>query len=227
MDRNELIEKNIKLVRCIAKKIKDKRNIPIDLDILVSHGYLGLIKAAETYEPGRAQFNTWAGMLIRGAIYDELRAQGPLNRCTIEAIRKINSAKDRKTMSTDELSIKTGLTKRRIRYATTALNKANQISLDIHDSNGLALSAIIKDVDERFTQIENNELCHALLEDTKLPERDRDIIIQYYFKDVPMEAIGKMYNITVPRVSQIIKQTLEALRKAAKRRGLTKETCNV
>src|SRR5690242_5411000 len=53
-----------------------KRNLPehIEVEDLMSYGSLGLMRAIDTYDPDKGQFDTHAVICIRGKILDELRA---------------------------------------------------------------------------------------------------------------------------------------------------------
>lgn len=71
--RDELIEGHLDLPRVIAWSIA--KRTPAAMDDLVSDGYLGLIKAAESFDGIRASFKTFAGYRIRGEILDGMRTR--------------------------------------------------------------------------------------------------------------------------------------------------------
>ena len=64
--KNELIERNLRLVAHIAKKYRTSGR---DIDDLISIGSLGLIKAVSTYSPSRGRsLAAYAGRCIENAI---------------------------------------------------------------------------------------------------------------------------------------------------------------
>jgi RNA polymerase sigma factor for flagellar operon FliA len=73
--REQLILGLLPLVRAIANEIRPKLPANVELDDLISAGYLGLVEAAAEYDPSRGiQFETYAKYRIRGAMLDDLMA---------------------------------------------------------------------------------------------------------------------------------------------------------
>ena len=71
--RDELIERNLRLVVHIARKYKAHGR---DLDDLIQIGSLGLIKAVSTYEEGRGKsFASYAGRCVENEILMSIRAE--------------------------------------------------------------------------------------------------------------------------------------------------------
>ena len=65
--RNELIIHNVKLVFSIAYKFSHVQGI--EFDDLISEGIIGLLKAAEKYNPDKAKFSTYATWWIKQTIF--------------------------------------------------------------------------------------------------------------------------------------------------------------
>ena len=71
--RNELIERNLRLVAHISKKYRAPGR---DLDDLISIGSIGLIKAVNTYSPGRGKsLAAYAGRCVENEILMDLRTE--------------------------------------------------------------------------------------------------------------------------------------------------------
>ncbi|MBI4403965.1 MAG: sigma-70 family RNA polymerase sigma factor [Deltaproteobacteria bacterium] len=68
--RNRIVSSNIRLVKSIAeKRIRAFPALRLELDDLIEEGNLGLINAAETFDPARGvRFSSWAGTCIENAI---------------------------------------------------------------------------------------------------------------------------------------------------------------
>src|SRR5262247_3660790 len=80
-DRNAVITQYTPYVRSIAGKIKKTIAKEIEFDDLVEYGMIGLLEAADRYDPKHgANFMTFAYYRIRGAIYDGLRGMGWMSR---------------------------------------------------------------------------------------------------------------------------------------------------
>jgi RNA polymerase sigma factor (sigma-70 family) len=71
--REAIILQTMPAVRMIAARVF--RHLPrwIDLEDLISEGYVGLVRAANSYDSAKGKFRTFAGRLIYGAIIDYLR----------------------------------------------------------------------------------------------------------------------------------------------------------
>src|SRR4051812_46083884 len=81
LDRRALAEQYIPYVRSIAGKIKKTVAKEIDFEDLVEYGMIGLLEAADRYDPKfGANFMTFAYYRIHGAIYDGLRGMGWMSR---------------------------------------------------------------------------------------------------------------------------------------------------
>ena len=86
MTTNELIEENINLVYYIIS-----RQYPTFLhdDDVIQSGMLGLCKAANTYDPNRGLFSTYAGRCIRNEINQEFIRRKPFSQ-TVSLDAKIS-----------------------------------------------------------------------------------------------------------------------------------------
>ena len=79
--RDELIESHLPLVARIVNRIWAKGGIAgLERDDLISEGAIGLINAADSFEPDRnTAFSTWATIRIRAALSSAIRKQRALN----------------------------------------------------------------------------------------------------------------------------------------------------
>ncbi len=74
-ERNIIIEKYMPFARSQAVK-KHKTIQSIDVDELKSAAYLGLVEAADRFDPSRSNFPSYAKYRIAGEIQDYLRGLG-------------------------------------------------------------------------------------------------------------------------------------------------------
>jgi RNA polymerase sigma factor (sigma-70 family) len=77
---NESVEQNLALVRRIARRVsrRAKRSGALDFDDLVQAGALGMLEAAERFDPQYGvSFKAYARKRVLGAMYDELRRLEP------------------------------------------------------------------------------------------------------------------------------------------------------
>src|SRR5262245_59454266 len=79
--RNEFITKYYACVEKVAKRLARRLPAHVDIGELISAGAVGLIEAAERFDPSRSiRFETFAETRIRGAMLDDLRARDTLSR---------------------------------------------------------------------------------------------------------------------------------------------------
>lgn len=91
----ELVEGCLGLVRALAWKIHQKLGRRVELDDLISFGQMGLIQAAQRYEPTwGTRFTTYAYQRIRGAIYDGLKQLPWFSAAAFHGHRYEHTARD-------------------------------------------------------------------------------------------------------------------------------------
>ncbi len=82
--RNRLVEQHLYLVNFLANRFRGRRFAGLDLDDLIQEGYIGLMRAAELYDPekinpdtGRPyRFSAYASRTILGVIFNALARKG-------------------------------------------------------------------------------------------------------------------------------------------------------
>lgn len=79
---NTLIEQNVVFARNIARKFyRERMQLGVDYGDLEGAAFLGLCSAASRFDAKRGlEFKSYCSVRVRGAIYDHLRATGPLPR---------------------------------------------------------------------------------------------------------------------------------------------------
>src|SRR5260370_7329418 len=72
--QHELVIKHADLVKRIAYHLVSRMPPNVEVDDLIQSGMIGLLDAAKHYSPTKgANFETYAGIRIRGAMLDEVR----------------------------------------------------------------------------------------------------------------------------------------------------------
>ncbi|MFT5431855.1 MAG: DNA-directed RNA polymerase specialized sigma subunit, partial [Myxococcota bacterium] len=79
--RNDLVRKHASLVLRIARKVRRRTGYAVELDDLVCEGTIGLLQAAERFDPDReTDFEHLASVRVHGAMLDALRRLDPLSQ---------------------------------------------------------------------------------------------------------------------------------------------------
>lgn len=201
------------LVKHIVQKVAGQISRGQDLEDLISAGTVGLVKAAQAFDPSRqTEFKTYAYIRIRGAVIDELRATLPATPKVLKEVRRLRKCYVRLTAqfnrppADEELAADAGISQDQL-YRTLAEARRQQF-LSIHGlSEDQPLMGGMTPVDREPSpaqQLERKELkqllAKAILE---LPARDRHVLVLYYKEDLTMKEIAQVLKLTEGRVSQL------------------------
>ena len=222
--RDELVTSHMRLVRHALDRIAQNLPRHVDREDLLEAGMVGLIDAAERFDPDReVQFSTYATTRIRGAIFDALRAADWLPRSLRSEIDALNSARNElehryhRPASDNDLTARLGMTQRKVTKLTRASRSCVFQSLDaLHEAtNGGSFDPTYPSRDTAETPDEiavlsedKERLADAIGE---LPENERLVISLYYFEQVLLREIGKVLHVSDSRVCQIHRSALKRL----------------
>ena len=213
--RNQLISDYENLVKYIARSIYYKINGQADIEDLINSGMLGLIDAIDKFDISvETKFKSYAEFRIRGAIYDELRAQDYLSRSQRDVIKKIIKAKNtleiklQRTPLNSEIASALNLTLEKYNKESILLNLTTQ------DINNLPLSEEPKIQTNHPEENIFNKQRLEILKDhiSKLPDDSALVINLYYFQSLSLNEIAKLMNLSESRISQIHKSTIRSLK---------------
>jgi len=204
---------NLPLVRHIVEKVAGNLSHGVDREDLISAGTLGLVKAARAFDPGReAEFRTYAYIRIRGAVTDELRGRSFVPSNVVSQIRAVRKAYHRyvdahgEAPSDEQLAAEVGISTARLYRVLQEARKQSFLSIHGLSEERPALGGLVpRDPSpDPYRQLERKEMLERLARSLEeLPERDRLILLLYYERDLTMNEISKVLEITESRVSQL------------------------
>jgi RNA polymerase sigma factor for flagellar operon FliA len=220
-----LIEQHRPYARALAVKIVRTLPVRVQLNDLVAYGELGLIEAADRYDPLRgASFTTFAYYRIRGAIYDGLREMGFLTRGAARQQRFAAAADDLLQSTFDDGA------------AARAAGVEPTIEDDIAAAQALIDALIppfILSLDSEAVpevadpnafsaeQVERRELIRIVREVLAgLPEDERRLIDRIYFKHQSMTDLAAELGISKGWVSRLHARTIRRLHDGLVERGV-------
>ena len=185
----------------------------MDRDDLISAGMLGLVKAAQSFDPSRdVAFKTYAYIRIRGSIIDELRGRSFVPSAVYHQIQTIQEtyrnivASDETPPSDEELAVAVGLPLEKMYKILEEARRQNFISIHGLSDDKPVVRNLVPQVREPGPdkQAERNEMLTVLSQAiTELPKRDRYILLLYYERDLTMKEIAEVLGVTESRVSQL------------------------
>lgn len=217
--REALILEHVPLLKHIVGRMHLDVPGGLDRDDLYGIGMLGLVAAADAWEPDRGlQFSTFAYTKIRGAILDELRKSDFLPRGRREKLRELDAVVQRlehergAPPSPEDLAEELGVAPEEVDQVLLSAASASLVSLEEGPSDALRNLLTDPSCDDPVESAEWNEMKARLVEAIEeLPEQDRSVITLYYAEELLLKEIGQVLGVTESRVSQIHSRALYRL----------------
>lgn len=230
MSRDELIMEHMPLARYLVGRMSTQLPQHLDKQDLMSAAIIGLINAADRFDPGRGVlFKTFAEQHIRGTIIDELRSYDVLSRSMRDKYkrleRQVNLLEHRlgRNPTSEEVagSLEMGLDE----YFALLddVHVFSFISLDDSwdddEGNSLCLADVLSENEAKSPQqqVIRMQLAEALGRAIEaLPDKERLAVTLYYNEDLNLKEIGEALGLTESRISQILSQAMVRLRSKLK-----------
>ena len=210
--KEELIKKNIKLVKMIAGRLFSKYNGKVSFDDLVGYGSIGLIDAIEKFDHTRdIKFSTYANIRIRGAIIDQLRSIDWVPRSVRKKHKKYESAlKQLQERYGDKVSDKQIADKMNMEMSEY-YDFLDEISIySVYSLDKKINDNIHFDIQSDYNKfqpekaLQKQELIEELTEAIEeLNEREKKIVQLYYYSELTYKEIAEILDITQSRISQL------------------------
>lgn len=210
-EREELVIAHIPLLKHIVGRMCFDTPGSMDRDDLFGCGMLGLLMAADNFDPSRGlAFSTFAYPRIRGAILDEIRRADFLPRGRRELVREVENAisaleqRDGARPTPEEIADELGRSIEEIDGALLSAATAIQTSLEDGPSEEFAAMLADPRCDDPVGSVEWEELKELLVEAIEeLPEQEKSVITLYYAEELLLREIAEIIGVTESRVSQI------------------------
>jgi len=225
--RDAIVRQYAPLVKYVAGKVSVGMPQSVDFDDLVGFGIFGLFDAIEKFDPDKhVKFKTYAVTRIRGAIFDELRSIDWVPRSVRQKTREIEEtiqhleAKLGRTAADEEVAKELGM----------SIEQFNQLMLKISGTSMLSLSDIWynNDTNSNSSAVESIESPNSLRPDAiaekdemrrvivdainELPDKEKKVLVLYYYEDLTLKEIGKVLDVTESRISQLHTKAISRLR---------------
>lgn len=224
--RDELIIEHLPLVKYLVGRIVPQLPQHLDPQDLMSAAVVGLINAAERFDPTRGVlFKTFAEQHVRGTILDELRSYDVLSRSTREKYKRLErevvSLEHRlgRNPTGEEVASALNIGLNEYYEMLDAVHVFTFISIDDNwedeDGNSLCLADVLSESEGKSPQqqVMKKQLAEALgLAIETLPEKERLAVTLYYSEDLNLKEIGETLGLTESRISQLLSQAMVRLR---------------
>lgn len=224
--KDELIKSNLRFVVSIAKKYQTSG---ISLLDLINEGNLGLIKAAEKFDPDRGyHFISYAVWWIRQSIMLAISQKAslirlPLNRTAdlqkIERVHKKLENKYGREPSANEIAEELDMDNEEINHLRNITQDFISLDSTLGDSEDTTILDMIVDpkADSPDEQVVEESLISSLNEvlDT-LTDSEKEILCMRYglngYEPMSLQQIGDRFNLSKERIRQIEKKAIRRLR---------------
>ncbi len=225
--QEKLVRSNLRFVVSIAKKYVGNG---VPLEDLINDGNVGLVKAAERFDPERGfKFISYAVWWIRQSILVSVSENSrmirmPMNRVGLaQKATKISRQLEQdlgRDPDAEELARELGVTREEIEEVTTFSQATLSLDQPVHE-DGNESTFVDQIVDDRNASPDQGAYEDSLKRDMAraleaLTDRERTILVRYYglngVKARTLEDIGKEMGYTRERIRQIKEQAIDKLR---------------
>jgi len=214
--RNQLAEHYLPLVKLVAGRLAISLPAHVDRDDLLSSGFFGLLDAIDRYDMERKnKFETYAGVRIRGAMLDYLRAKDWLPVAIRQKIRRYEQTvyeletRMGRPANDHELAEALGLTEKELHNLESQISVATVIPLDDYLRTDSPASAE-EGPTERLEKAELRNTLAAAIE--RLPEKEKKVVALYYYEELTLKEISLILNLSEARISQLHTKAVFSLR---------------
>jgi RNA polymerase sigma factor for flagellar operon FliA len=224
---DEIVKKYLYLVKYVAGRVAIGLPPNVEFNDLVSYGILGLFDAISKYDVSQGnKFETYAVARIRGSIMDELRKLDWAPRLLRKKAREIEKKskeleeKHGRAASDDELADGLNISVKELNSIYSDLNSTTFLSLDEvwqNDDGNKPISRLqtIEDslITNQFSYVHQNEVKEILASTIdELPEKEKLVIVLYYYENLTLREIGEILHVSESRVCQIHTKVVTRLR---------------
>ncbi len=225
--RDVFVKQYAPLVKYVAGKVAMVMPHNVEFDDLVGFGVFGLFDAINKFDPEKhVKFKTYAVTRIRGAILDELRSIDWVPRSVRQKTREIEdtihhlesslgrSANDREIAKEMRMSLKE-FHKTMMKISGTSILSLNDVWYTGDENDKVSIVDSIESPSSLNPDmiIEKEEIKRVIVEAiNELPEKEKKVLVLYYYEDLTLKEIGKVLEVTESRISQLHTKAIMRLR---------------
>jgi RNA polymerase sigma factor for flagellar operon FliA len=222
--RREYAAKFFPYIEKVARRLARRLPAHVEIDDLISSGVIGLMEAAERFDPKRIdRFEAFAEFRIRGAMLDDLRSRDTLSRDMRrlsnelrEATRKLESQLGR-APEHEEIAEKLGLEVEELYQRQQKLSGSSVVGIDDAGPDLLDRTGDDTAPDPFDVTAHRESLSLLAAGIDELPEKMQQVLALYYRENLNLKEIGQVLGVTESRVCQIHGEATRRLRETLSR----------
>ncbi|MGJ7034844.1 RNA polymerase sporulation sigma factor SigF [Anoxybacillus eryuanensis] len=213
--RDEIIEKNMRLVWSVVQRFLNRGYEPEDLFQI---GCIGLMKSVDKFDLSYdVKFSTYAVPMILGEIQRFIRDDGAVkvSRSLKEIGNKIRKAKDElskqngRVPTVNEIAQFLQISPEDVVLAQEAVRSPTSIHETVYENDGDPITLLDQIADEQDVWFDKIALKKAMEE---LDERERLIVYLRYYKDQTQSEVAARLGISQVQVSRLEKKILQQMK---------------
>jgi RNA polymerase sigma factor for flagellar operon FliA len=225
--RDAFIRQYAPLVKYVAGKVAANMPSTVEFEDLVGFGVFGLLDAIDKFDPEKnVKFKTYAVTRIRGAIFDELRSIDWVPRSVRQKTKEIEEAvvgleaKLGRPASDSEIAGSLGLSedellKTMLKISGTSVLSLNDVWYSGDESDKISIGESIESPSSLNPDaaVEREEIKRVIVQAiNELPDKEKKVLVLYYYEDLTLKEIGQVLEVTESRVSQLHTKAILRLR---------------
>ena len=217
--RNEYAAKFFPYIEKVARRLARRLPAHVEIDDLISSGVIGLMEAAERFDPERVdRFEAFAEFRIRGAMLDDLRSRDTLSRDMRRLSNELRDATRRleaqlgRTPDHEEIAKRLGVGVDELYARQQKLSGSSVVGIDDAGPDLLERTGD-QSADDPFEIASRREMMQRLVSGIgDLPEKMQQVLSLYYCDNLNLKEIGAVLGVTESRVCQIHGEATRRLR---------------
>lgn len=207
--RNEIVLKNMSLVRSCAMSMRNMYIKFCEPDDVVNEGVIALMDAIESFDPSKgAKFETYATIKIKGAVIDYIRKQDWVPRSIRKFAKELDKANSMlynlngRVPTSQELAEHLGISENTLLKNMAECSGTIVFSFEelLYEDN-IDEPAMENPTDKALLHSEMKRVIAQAIDGLK--EKERQVIILYYYKNLKYSDIAKVLGVTEGRICQI------------------------
>lgn len=222
--REQIIIEYVPLVKVVAGRLAIYLGSNVEYDDLVSYGIFGLIDAIDKFDYGKGiKFETYASLRIRGSILDQIRKLDWIPRSVRQKQKAISTAMKKleteigPNYTDEDMARELGISEDEYVDWMGQTNISNVSSLEdfMEQGNEVKSSYNMSYLrNEPETVAEENEIKETLMTALEsLTEKERKVVLLYYYEELTLKEISNIMEVSESRVSQLHSKALLKMRK--------------
>jgi RNA polymerase sigma factor for flagellar operon FliA len=225
--RENFIRQYAPLVKYVAGKVAIGMPANVEFDDLVGYGAFGLMDAIDKFDPEKnVKFKTYAVTRIRGAIFDELRSIDWVPRSVRQKTREVEDtigaleAQLGRTATDQEIANSLGISeaeylKTIMKISGTSILSLNDVWFSGDENDKISIGDSIEAPSSLNPDVivEKEEIRRVIVDAIQeLPDKEKKILVLYYYEELTLKEIGQVLDVTESRVSQLHTKAILRLR---------------